>query len=253
MTVTPFLPLLALCLSAVSILLLRQPAIGWGLADAPGGRKQHQGTVPLTGGLGVFIGFLLVQPLQPAGVGELLPLYVGVLALVVCGVLDDARDMRSTLKLGVQLAVAALMVLWGQRTLEYLGSFPLLGAVHLGWLAVPVTIVAVAGLINAINMMDGVDGLAGGSALSVLGWLAFVAALQSQLMLLAVIVTLAAALVGFLLFNLRHPWRRKASVFMGDSAAWRWALPSPGSWWNCRRARGRCSAPSPTCGWWRCR
>ncbi|SHM25611.1 UDP-GlcNAc:undecaprenyl-phosphate GlcNAc-1-phosphate transferase [Vreelandella subglaciescola] len=219
MTVTPFLPLLALCLSAVSILLLRQPAIGWGLADAPGGRKQHQGTVPLTGGLGVFIGFLLVQPLQPAGVGELLPLYVGVLALVVCGVLDDARDMRSTLKLGVQLAVAALMVLWGQRTLEYLGSFPLLGAVHLGWLAVPVTIVAVAGLINAINMMDGVDGLAGGSALSVLGWLAFVAALQSQLMLLAVIVTLAAALVGFLLFNLRHPWRRKASVFMGDSGS----------------------------------
>lgn len=216
MAVTPFLPLLALCLSALFIVLLRQPAIAFGLADVPGGRKQHQGTVPLTGGLGVFAGFLLVQPLLSVPVSPLLPLYAGMLLLLACGVVDDARDMRSTVKLGVQLGAAALMALWGRLTLEHLGSFPLLGDVQLSWLAVPVTIVAVAGLINAINMMDGVDGLAGGS---VLGWLAFVAALQSQLSLLAVIVTLASALAGFLLFNLRHPWRRKASVFMGDAGS----------------------------------
>ncbi|MDZ7852006.1 MAG: MraY family glycosyltransferase [Halomonas sp.] len=219
MSTLPFLPVLALALSALAILLLRQPAIAWGLADIPGGRKQHQGTVPLTGGLGVFAGFLLVQPLQPLPVGELWPLYLGLVALVACGVIDDARDMRSTVKLGVQLAVALLLVIGGQLSLDYLGQFPLAGAVHLGWLAAPVTVVAVAGLINAINMMDGVDGLAGGSALSVLGWLGVVAALQSQLTLLAVIVTLAASVVGFLLFNLRHPWRRSASVFMGDAGS----------------------------------
>ncbi|WP_349609622.1 MraY family glycosyltransferase [Halomonas sp. H10-9-1] len=217
--ITPLLPLVALLLTSLAIVLLRQPAIAWGLADIPGGRKQHDGIIPLTGGLSVFIGFLLVQPLLSVSVGELLPLYVGLVALVACGVVDDARDMRSTVKLGIQLAVAALMVLWGGRELVYLGSFPLVGEVSLGWLAVPVSIVAVAGLINAINMMDGVDGLAGGSALSVLAWLALVAALQSQLTLLAVIVTLGAALVGFLLFNLRHPWRSRASVFMGDAGS----------------------------------
>jgi UDP-GlcNAc:undecaprenyl-phosphate/decaprenyl-phosphate GlcNAc-1-phosphate transferase len=121
MEVTPLLPLLALALSALSILLLRRPAVAWGLADIPGGRKQHQGTVPLTGGLGVFIGFLLVQPLLAVPFGELMPLYVGLVALVACGVIDDARDMRSTVKLAVQLAVAALMVLWGQQVLGYLG------------------------------------------------------------------------------------------------------------------------------------
>src|SRR5690554_446715 len=219
MGITPILPLLALGLSALAILLLRRPAVAWGLADIPGGRKQHQGIVPLTGGLGVFIGFLLVQPLLSVPLGELLPLSVGLVALVACGVIDDARDMRRTVKFGVQLAVAALMVLWGQQVLVTLGRFPLVGEVHLGWLAVPFTIVAVAGLINAINMMDGVDGLAGGSALSVLGWLGFVAALQSQLTLLAVIVTLAASVMGFLLFNMRHPLRRRASVFMGDAGS----------------------------------
>lgn len=217
--ITPLIPLVALLLSSVAIVLLRRPAVAWGLADIPGGRKQHQGIIPLTGGLGVFTGFLLVQPLLSVPVGELLPLYVGLVALVACGVIDDARDMRSTVKLGIQLAVAALMVLWGGRELVYLGSFPLVGEVSLGWLAVPVSIVAVAGLINAINMMDGVDGLAGGSALSVLAWLAVVAALQSQLTLFAVIVTLGASLAGFLLFNMRHPWRSKASVFMGDAGS----------------------------------
>lgn len=219
MMMTPVLPVSALMLSSAAILLLRRPATAWGLADVPGGRKQHHGIVPLTGGLGVFIGFLLVQPLQPVPVAELLPLYVGLVLLVACGVIDDARDMRSTVKLGVQLLVAALMVLWGQRVLDYLGTFPGVGALHLGWLAVPVSIVAVAGLINAINMMDGVDGLAGGSALGVLGWLAFVASVQSQLSLLAVIVTLGAAVTGFLLFNMRHPWRQRASVFMGDAGS----------------------------------
>lgn len=216
---TPLIPLVALLFSSLAILLLRRPAVALGLADIPGGRKQHQGIIPLTGGLGVFIGFLLVQPLLSLPLGQLLPLYVGLVVLVMCGVIDDARDMRSTVKLAVQLAVAALMVLWGQQVLIYLGDFPLLGDVYLGWVAVPITIIAVAGLINAVNMMDGVDGLAGGSALSVLGWLALVAVLQSQLVLFAVIITLASSLVGFLIFNLRHPWRSKASVFMGDAGS----------------------------------
>ncbi|TDO16650.1 MraY family glycosyltransferase [Halomonas ventosae] len=176
--------------------------------------------IPLTGGLGVFIGFLLVQPLLGIPMGAWYPLYLGLLGLMVCGMVDDARVIRNTDKLGIQLTVAAMMVVSGGHVLNYLGTFPLVGEIRLvWWLAMPLTLMAVTGLINAVNMMDGVDGLAGGSALSMLAWLAFVAALQSQLALLAVILTLGAALVGFLLFNLRHPWRRQASVFMGDSGS----------------------------------
>lgn len=212
-------PLAALLIASLSIMLLRGHAMQWGLADLPGGRKQHQGAIPLIGGIGVFAGFLLAQPFLPATATGLLPLHAGLLLLVGCGVIDDARDMRSTVKLGVQLLAATLMVLWGGRELDYLGDFPLIGAVHLGWLAIPLTIVAVAGLVNAVNMMDGVDGLAGGSALSVLAWLALLAAMQGQQTLLLVIVTLAAALTGFLPFNMRHPWRNRASVFMGDAGS----------------------------------
>ncbi|MCE8014840.1 undecaprenyl/decaprenyl-phosphate alpha-N-acetylglucosaminyl 1-phosphate transferase [Halomonas sp. MCCC 1A17488] len=214
-----FIPLLAMGLSALAIAVLRRPAAAVGLADRPGGRKQHQGVVPLTGGLGVFIGFLLVQPFLPGVQSVYVPLFAGMALLVACGVIDDARDMRSTVKLGVQLLAAVLMVVWGGQVVTTLGEFPVVGAVQLGWLAVPVTVFAVAGLINAVNMMDGIDGLAGGTVLVMLSWLGIIAAVQGQLSLLVVIASLAAAVVGFLFFNMRHPWRKRASVFMGDAGS----------------------------------
>ena len=212
-------PLLALAFSALAIVGLRRPAEALGLTDRPGGRKQHQGLVPLTGGLGVFIGFVLVQPFLPGQQGQLLPLFVGMTLLVACGVIDDARDMNSTVKLVIQLLTAVLMVVWGGKVVSYWGEYPFVGVAQLGWLAIPITVVAVAGLVNAVNMMDGIDGLAGGTVLAMLAWLGYVAALQNQLSLLAVIASLGAAVVGFLLFNLRHPWRKRASVFMGDAGS----------------------------------
>ncbi|MCE9664047.1 undecaprenyl/decaprenyl-phosphate alpha-N-acetylglucosaminyl 1-phosphate transferase [Halomonas sp. M5N1S17] len=214
-----FIPLLAMVLSAIAIAVLRRPAAAVGLADKPGGRKQHQGVVPLTGGLGVFIGFLLIQPFLPVEQGGHGPLFAGMALLVACGVIDDARDMLSTVKLGVQLMAAVLMVAWGRQLVTTLGHYPLVGEVQLGWLAVPVTVVAVAGLVNAVNMMDGIDGLAGGTVLVMLTWLGVIAALQGQVSLLVVITSLAAAVVGFLFFNMRHPWRKQASVFMGDAGS----------------------------------
>jgi UDP-GlcNAc:undecaprenyl-phosphate GlcNAc-1-phosphate transferase len=37
--------------------------------------------------------------------------------------------------------------------------------VDLGWLAVPLTVFATIGLINAVNMIDGIDGLSGSVSL----------------------------------------------------------------------------------------
>ena len=37
--------------------LFKPVAIRVGLVDLPGGRKQHEGTVPLIGGLAMFLGF----------------------------------------------------------------------------------------------------------------------------------------------------------------------------------------------------
>src|SRR5258706_16314208 len=54
-----FFLLLALAVASLSCWLLTHVALRIGLADRPGGRKQHEGTIPLTGGIGMFAGFAL--------------------------------------------------------------------------------------------------------------------------------------------------------------------------------------------------
>jgi len=96
MITTPLLPLFALFISSLVIYLLRWPAAYFGLTDKLGGRKKHQSIIPLTGGLGVFASFFLVQGWLPFSLEAFWPLYLGLILLLVCGVIDDARDMKST-------------------------------------------------------------------------------------------------------------------------------------------------------------
>ena len=66
-------------------------------------------------------------------------------------------------------------MVYGGIRIESLGK--LFGLdLSLGYLAVPVTIFLIIGIINAINMSDGLDGLAGG--ICVLAFLSFQWAIQ---------------------------------------------------------------------------
>ena len=77
------------------------------------------------------------------------------------------------------------------------------------------------GIINAFNLVDGLDGLAGGLALIAASWLAVLCltAPVPDPTTAMTLLTLAAVLAGFLAWNLRHPWRQRASVFMGDAGS----------------------------------
>jgi UDP-GlcNAc:undecaprenyl-phosphate/decaprenyl-phosphate GlcNAc-1-phosphate transferase len=91
----------------------------------------------------------------------------------------------------------------------------------LGRWALLFTLFGVIGVINAFNMIDGLDGLAGGTALIATGWLVVVclSAPTNHPDDLGALLVLAAVLAGFLVFNLRGPWRSRASVFMGDAGS----------------------------------
>jgi UDP-GlcNAc:undecaprenyl-phosphate GlcNAc-1-phosphate transferase len=85
--------------------------------------------------------------------------------------------------------------------------------------AAPLTVFAIVGLINAVNMMDGIDGLAGSLTLVSLFWLAVAAKLLGLNAEFAVSLLAAFCVVGFLGFNLRHPWQPRAKVFLGDAGS----------------------------------
>jgi len=214
-----FFMLLAFGLAAIAARGLAGIATHVGLMDMPGGRKQHDAPVPVIGGIAMFFGFAAAALGSGLVVGPTLALIAALGLLVVGGVADDMHDITPRGKFFIQLIAALFMTSWAGVYVSYLGNLLAFGPVNLYHWAIPFSVVCALGVINAINMVDGLDGSAGGIALVATFWLALAAYLQrlgTQTMLL---LMLAAAIAGFLAWNMRLPGRAHARVFMGDAGA----------------------------------
>lgn len=196
-------------------------AIRFGLVDRPRGRRQHKHAVPLTGGFAIFAAFALVYlasapRIEPSMLYSLL-LPAGL--LLVAGILDDLFELSAIVKLLFQVTAVLIAVLLGDLRIESLGNLFGGGEILLGAWAVPFTVFAIVGVINAVNMIDGMDGLAAMLVIAALGWLAVSALSIGAMGEITLMVILAGAVIGFLVFNFRLPWRQQAEVFMGDSGS----------------------------------
>lgn len=210
---------LAGCLTAIAIAFLSPIARRVGLTDCPGGRKQHEGDIPLIGGIAIVIGAAAGLLYASVAIPGLHAFVTALSLLFAIGVIDDYLDIPAILKLIAQIIAAFIMVYWGDLRIDGLANMFFPGALYLGPLSVPVTVLAVVGYINAINMSDGVDGLAGSLTLVSLLALLFVAwdkNLAAETYYLAVF---AASILVFLIFNARHPLRAKAGIFLGDAGS----------------------------------
>jgi len=206
-------------ITSLSLFALKPMASRVGLIDYPGGRKQHSAPTPLIGGLGIYAGTLFMSLLSP---GVYLA-YAGLLAtsalVLFVGIFDDARELRATVRLGLHAFAAWLMAAVAGNQLHSLGDLAGFGPVELGVLAIPLTIFATVGVINAVNMSDGVDGLSGGLVLIALLCLAVVALDNEKLVMLEFITLLVCALLAFLAMNFRAPWKLPALIYLGDAGS----------------------------------
>lgn len=185
--------------------------------DMPGGRKQHQQSTPLIGGLIIFSGLLPLIIIMPSL--KAAPFLVLMNITVLLGVLDDRYELSARLRLLSHLAIGLAMVLWAGVSLTSLGHLFGGSELSLGWLAIPVTCFAVAASMNAVNMVDGVDGLAGALCLlPILVVSGFVYNAHENTLLLQTAAVIGGLLV-FLLLNFPFPWRQKAACFLGDTGS----------------------------------
>jgi UDP-GlcNAc:undecaprenyl-phosphate/decaprenyl-phosphate GlcNAc-1-phosphate transferase len=211
--------LLALGITAAAIPMLARAAGAWGLLAHPGPRKVHEGAVPVVGGLAMGTAFLAAYAVTGL-VATLSPLLAAAVAITLAGgVLDDRHELRSLPKFGFQIAAAALLALGGDAVLTHLGQLTSANLFTLGRWALPLTVFALVGVMNAINMADGLDGLAGGLAVAACLNFGVAASLAGHAPEFAAICIAVGAAVGFLYFNARSPWRPQASVFMGDTGS----------------------------------
>ncbi len=248
-------PMIALAFTSGLILWLSPLARVVGLVDVPSARKAHNGDIPLIGGLSIFVAvfaamvvsdFVRPDDLVPENFGAF---YLAGMFLVLAGIVDDYIDLSPLKKITIQ-AIAALVMVFGAhivlRDLGVLGHND--SVLALGFLAVPFTIFATIGVVNALNMSDGLDGLAG--SLSLVSLLGFMAATElfgngEDLRHLSI---LAAAVCGFLLFNYRWVERRPAVVFLGDCGSM--FLGFALAWFAIKFSQGDNRVISPSAALW---
>lgn len=248
-------PLAAFLITALAIGLLRPLAMRIGLTDKPGQRKQHQGEVPLVGGLACFIGasvalFVGVLLGFPAASNEvLLAWFAASFLLVAVGACDDLTGLSPMVRFAAEIAAVLIMIYGGNVVLNNLGWItPGERLVSLGALAMPFTVFAAVGIINAFNMCDGLDGLSGNLALVTLLALGIADGIWGAGSHVALINVISGAIAGFLLFNQRMHWRSKAMVFLGDAGSMMLGLML--AWSAIEMSQGAERALSPAATLW---
>ncbi len=212
--------LFALALVAALCPLLVPFAARVGLVDRPGGRKDHAAPTPMLGGLIILLAMFATSAMNHDFASQ--PLLAFLLAgglLVLVGVLDDLRDLSWKLRIGAQVLAALVMIYVGGVAVQQLSDVFGVRELSLGWLGVPATVFVVVGMINALNMADGVDGLAASQALvSILLFICF-ALYAGNVATAERLLTVAAAVTGFLVWNVRRPGMPRALVFLGDAGS----------------------------------
>jgi UDP-GlcNAc:undecaprenyl-phosphate GlcNAc-1-phosphate transferase len=200
--------------STAALIVLYRHADSMGLVDRPNERKQHVGNIPLIGGLAAFFGVLVSVYLDGQFHSFTNALLCTAAVLALMGALDDRFDLSVRSRLLVQTgAVLTMVICTGVyiHTLGHLFGYEL----ELGALGIPLTLVAVIGLLNAFNMMDGIDGLAGMMALVSIGAITLFEGL-SQWSSVVVLLLLAAALLPHLAANLGLVGHK---IFLGDAGS----------------------------------
>ena len=209
--------LISISVAFASLLVLRPFALAIGLVDKPSERKLHSGSVPLVGGIAIFVTVVAYVLFSPSLSQKVLPLLATGSILFLVGVVDDYRPIGVRIRIFIQVVCVLLMVWMTDLKIETLGSLLGFPEISLGFMSIPLTVLAVVGVTNAFNLVDGIDGLAGSLALvAIAGILIF----QSQLGTYrdyGYIVALGAALIPYLILNI---WGgSKFKVFMGDAGS----------------------------------
>lgn len=216
------------CIAAIvfvtSLLLtwqLCRPKSRWRVLDHPNERSLHDAPVPRTGGLAILVslgvglllefGWAWFVGRSTAMRGELSLWVLGMLFLIsVVSFWDDWKKLPAAFRFVVHGVSAAGVVFGAGLTIDVL-AMPVIGAVSLGRLAIPLTVLFLMWMTNLYNFMDGMDGFAGGMTVVGFGFLSYLGWSGGHSFIAMISLLTAGAALGFLIFN-----KPVAKIFMGD-------------------------------------
>jgi len=213
----PFLVAAGVCIVAVPLSMVLARRVG-AVAHPDDERHLHAAPTPRLGGLAMLLGYVVALAVFGGQIQSRWPLLAvaGVVTLVMA--VDDVVDVVWWQKLIVVLGAGVAFCALGISITSV--DLPGIGMVNLGLLALPLTVLWVAGMQVSVNFMDGADGVAAG-VVAIVALVAMLAAINRIIVpgdLQSGVVILSASLMGvcagFLIFNLPP-----ARTFMGDTGS----------------------------------
>lgn len=191
-------PFLALLLSAAVIAMLIRSRASTLALDYPNPRSLHAIPTPRLGGVGIAIGVTVAWSYAAPDLDSRVLIALGMLLAI--SLLEDFRGVAIAWRLVAHFAAALLAMSAAFEAQPF-------------WTTLVATL-ATAWMINLYNFMDGADGLAGGMTVIGFGSYGVTALTGGDFSFAAINLSVAAAALGFLLFNFPP-----ARVFMGDVGA----------------------------------
>ena len=189
-------------------------ALDKNIVDNPNARKLQCRLTPILGGIAVFFGSVI--GLGCASItcdcSELFIVVVAMMIMLYTGTMDDILDLSPALRFLIEIGTVLLLIFVGGYTLNDFHGLWGLNQIPQG-VAIPLTVFAAVGIINAINLIDGVDGLSSGYCIltSLLFGVMFWYVGDRTMGMLAVVA--AGSLIPFFFHNV---FGKSSKMFIGD-------------------------------------
>ena len=188
-------------------------------SDFGGVQKNHVHSVARIGGLSIFFAVALSACISiwrvPAMTSWMVSLIACSFIAFAGGIVEDYTGKVSAMRRLLLTMIAALLAYFLLDARLDRIDWPFSVWPLAIWLALPLSVLAVAGIANAINIIDGFNGLASVVTICMLLSLGYVALQVNDMFVLVAALMVAGATAGFLIWN--YP---VGLIFLGDGGAY---------------------------------
>lgn len=184
------------------------------IVDNPDARKLQRVPVPVLGGIAVFFGILTALMAADIffDISNMFSLLCVMAIMVYLGTIDDITGLSVKIRLFLEILFILILIFCNGYSIN---NFHGLWGIYeiTPWIAVPLTVFACVGIINAINMIDGINGLSSGYCITASALFGFAFIGTGDLSMGTLAIVCIGSLIPFFFHNV---FGHKSKMFIGD-------------------------------------
>lgn len=184
------------------------------IVDNPDARKLQRVPVPVLGGVAVFFGMIVAFAFAGIiyDVSSMFALVCVMTIMLYVGTMDDIIGLTPKARFIIEIIVVLLLIYYNNNSIDNFHGLWGIYAIP-RWIAIPLTVFACVGIINAINLIDGVNGLSSGYCIVTCLIFGVTFIVTGDVSSASLAILAIGALIPFFVHNV---FGKKSKMFIGD-------------------------------------